>query len=151
MPSSLKRYQLTGDLHFITFSCYERRSHLSTTESKNLFLETLLHTCSKYKSVLDGFVIMPEHVHLLLHEPSESPLATMMQALKCSVAKRSVPRPFWYSRYYDFNIYTDSRRTEKLTYMALNPVKRGLCISPQDWPWSSAFIRQKASVEDGGE
>jgi len=82
---------------------------------------------------------MPEHVHLLLSEPSDSeaPLATALQALKLSVSKRLQQRPFWQLRYYDFNVFAHNKRVEKLKYMHRNPVVRGLAPRPEDWRWSS--------------
>ncbi len=80
---------------------------------------------------------MPEHVHLLLSEPETKPLATALQALKLSVSKLSTPKPFWQTRYYDFNVYTHDKRVEKIKYMHRNPVTRGLVANPEDWPHSS--------------
>ena len=41
------------------------------------------------------------------------------------------------ARYYDFNVWTEGKRIEKLCYMHRNPVARGLVARPKDWPWSS--------------
>jgi putative transposase len=80
---------------------------------------------------------MPEHVHLLLGEPSRELLAVGIQALKLSAANRAEKRPFWQSRYYDFNVFTEAKRIEKLDYKHANPMKRGLVDKPEDWLWSS--------------
>jgi putative transposase len=60
-----------------------------------------------------------------------------IQALKTSVAKQSTLRPFWLARYYDFNVHSETKRTEKLRYLHRNPVARGLVYGPEDWEWSS--------------
>jgi putative transposase len=60
---------------------------------------------------------MPEHIHLLVTEPEQTPLATALMALKISSSKRLDPSPFWQPRYYDFNIYTANKRVEKLRYI----------------------------------
>ncbi len=81
---------------------------------------------------------MPEHVHLLVTEPEEDSLATAMQALKQSVSRPlGAEEPFWQSRYYDFNVYSERKRIEKLRYIHRNPVTRGLVASPEQWRWSS--------------
>jgi putative transposase len=83
---------------------------------------------------------MPEHVHLLVGEPETAPLATALQALKQSVARRLALRqsePFWQARYYDFIVWSDRKRVEKLRYIHRNPVTRGLVAKPGDWQWSS--------------
>jgi putative transposase len=47
------------------------------------------------------------------------------------------PRAFWQARFYDFNVYSKRKKTEKLNYMHANPVIRGLVKHPRDWRWSS--------------
>jgi putative transposase len=83
---------------------------------------------------------MPEHVHLLVNEPQKGSLATVIQVLKQTTSqklKHPEERQFWQRRYYDFNLWTDEKRIEKLRYMHRNPVRRGLAAKPEDWPWSS--------------
>jgi putative transposase len=79
-----------------------------------------------------GYVVIPEHAHLLLSEPASVPLAKALQSLKSSVTKLSTQRPFWLSRYYDFNVFTETKRVEKLRYVHGNPVKRRLVEKPED-------------------
>jgi putative transposase len=135
MPSGLARY--TTEVHFVTFSCDGRRPHLESATAKNLFLESLRSTSQKYQVEIIGYVIMPEHVHLLIKIPEEITLGTFIQALKVSVAKRSPQKPFWLPRYYDFNVLTTAKIQEKLDYMHNNPVVRGLVPFPEMWLWSS--------------
>ena len=49
----------------------------------------------------------------------------------------SAPEPVWQKRFYDFNVWSEGKRIEKLRYMHRNPVKRGLVASPELWKWSS--------------
>jgi putative transposase len=82
---------------------------------------------------------MPNHIHLLLTEPKLQPLATMLSVLKKETSRRlKGERPqFWQTRYYDFNVLTHEKLTEKLKYIHCNPVERGLVEKPEDWEWSS--------------
>ncbi len=89
---------------------------------------------------------MPEHVHVLISEPPERQLARVIKAIKLSVALRRQERPFWQARYYDFNVFTEKKRIEKLRYMHRNPVTRGLVSRPEEWPWSS-FRHYSTGVE----
>ena len=95
-----------------------------------------------------GYVVMPEHVHLLISEPQRQMLADAIKSLKQGVARRllSDGEHFWQKRYYDFNVRNHRQFMEKLVYMHRNPVKRRLCERPEDWEWSS--YRQYAT---GGE
>lgn len=68
----------------------------------------------RYVFFVFGYVVMPEHVHLLISEPRRGILDGAIQALKTSVAKQSRRRPFWLARYYDFNVHTKAKRIEKL-------------------------------------
>jgi putative transposase len=137
MPLGLKRYQNEADDHFVTFSCFRREPYLSTPSARDLVEQSLESTRNKYNFKLLGYVIMPEHIHLLLSEPETKPLATAIQSLKLSISKQSSQRPFWTTRYYDFNVFTHNKRVEKLKYMHRNPITRGLVTNPEDWPWSS--------------
>jgi putative transposase len=137
MATGLKRYQKTRHLHFVTFSCYRRQAHLGTQGARDLFEDALERTRRHYHWEVIGYVVMPEHVHLLVSEPKPESLAKALQALKISVARRSRQDPFWQARYYDFNVFTEGKRVEKLEYMHCNPVKRGLVGSAEEWPWSS--------------
>ena len=131
------RYQQTGEFHFLTFSCFHRRAYLSAVSAKELFEDALERVRSRYHFVVAGYVVMPEHVHLLVNEPRRALLSRAIQALKLSVSVRSRERPFWQAHYYDFNISTHEKFVEKLRYIHRNPARRGLVQNPEDWQWSS--------------
>ena|SRR6266567_1986062 len=137
MPSSLKRYQQSGDFHFLTFSCYHRSPYLASCESRDRLEQALEQIRKRYVFHVFGYVVMPEHVHLLVSEPKRATLARAMHALKTSVSKQSKENPFWQVRYYDFNVFSSAKLTEKLRYIHRNPVTRGLVNQPEEWQWSS--------------
>jgi putative transposase len=137
MTKGLHRYQQAGDLHFITFSCYHRLPYLSGPTSRALFESSLERIRTRYAFVVLGYVVMPEHVHLLVSEPKVVSLDRVIQAVKLSVSVREKERPFWQARYYDFNVFSTSKQIEKLRYMHRNPVARGLVAKPEDWAWST--------------
>jgi len=145
MPKNLKRYYGRGDLHFLTFSCYRRLPGLGTAQTRNEFLRALDEVRMKYGFALVGYVVMPEHVHLLTSEPKIGTPSTVVHSLKLRVSKRlrakseeSMGAPqFWQRRFYDFNVYSAEKRREKLEYMHRNPVTRRLVEDPQGWIWSS--------------
>ena len=131
------RYQQAGDFHFLTFSTFHRLPYLLTVTAMELFEDALERVRQRYLIAVAGYVVMPEHVHLLVNEPWRGLLSRTIQALKLSVTMRSRERPFWQAHYYDFNISTHEKFVEKLRYIHRNPVKRGLVTSPEDWRWSS--------------
>ena len=140
MPKGLVRYQKSGGFHFITFSCYRRQPFLESKPARSVFERELEAVRKRYGFVVAGYVLMPEHVHLLVGEPLKSSLAIVMQVLKQQTSRKMKRRGearFWQRRYYDFNVHNEVKRVEKLRYMHRNPVKRGLVEKPEDWPWSS--------------
>jgi putative transposase len=137
MPLGLKRFQETGDLHFVTFGCHRRNPHLTEDAAKETFEFCLEKMHQQYQFPMVGYVVMPDHVHLLVGEPPEVGLARVLQAIKISVSKRLPGKPFWQRRYYDFNVYSFGKQAEKLQYMHRNPVARGLVQTEEDWKWSS--------------
>ncbi len=146
MTRGLVRYQECGDFHFLTFSCFHRCAYLGTAEARDLFEAALERVRQRYLLAVAGYVVMPEHVHLLVSEPRSATLARAVQALKLSVARRRAERPFWQARYYDFNVWSAEKQAEKLKYLHRNPVARGLAEKPGDWPWSS-FRQYLTGVE----
>ena len=157
MPPRLRRYYGAGYLHFITTSCYRRQPLLSNPHDRDLFLRVLEQVRRRYQFVLVGYVVMPEHIHLLVSEPERANPSVVMQALKQGFARRLFRRwrarhndrqaclwdaaltagHIWQRRFYDFVVSTERKRVEKLRYMHRNPVKRGLVLEPDQWRWSS--------------
>ena len=140
MSGGLLRYQHTRQLHYITFTCFHRASYLATASARELFEKTLERVRRWYGFYLNAYVVMPEHVHLLMSEPERTELCVAIQMLKQIVARRLRPHDspaFWQRRYYDFNVRSDKKFVEKVKYIHQNPVRRGLVEHPEDWRWSS--------------
>lgn len=156
--NKLERRYHQRQLHFITCSCYRRLPLLRSARERELLLEILNAVREKYQFSLIGYVVMPEHIHILISEPRIGTPGTVMQVFKQRVA-RAVRRKrrgrnanqlrlwksttyesakhFWQRRFYDFNVWTARKRIEKINYMHMNPVKRGLVSDPKLWVWSS--------------
>lgn len=151
MTQGLNRFYGANDLHYITFSCHGRRPLLGTALRRDLFLTILEETRVKYRFVVHGYVVMPEHIHLLITEPDIGDPSVVMKVLKERFSRRlhreSGPGHVWQKRFYDFNVWTERKRIEKLRYIHRNPVKRGLVTEPDQWKWSS--FRSYAYGEPG--
>ena len=158
MRNPLRRYYGRGDLHFVTFSCYRRRPLLGARRTRDRFVRILDQVRVYYGFRLVGYVVMPEHVHLLMSEPKRGDPSKVLQALKQRVSRGLLPNRtrhssrqlrlglarspaaephFWQRRFYDFNVWSAAKVREKLEYMHANPVKRKLVEHPRMWPWSS--------------
>jgi len=158
MKNRLERWYGQGHLHFITCSCYRRKPLLGRPRARDLFLKILAQVRDRYDFALIGYVVMPEHIHLLISEPNIGNPSDVMKALKQRVSRalREKRRGgikgqmefwgrndleryahFWQRRFYDFNVWSTKKRNEKLNYIHFNPVNRGLAQTPKDWMWSS--------------
>lgn len=88
MPYGLKRFQQSAQSHFVTFTCYHRQPGFSSPAARDLFIEILERMRCRFALCIYGYVVMPEHVHLLVSEPRQGLLADAMHYLKLSFAKR---------------------------------------------------------------
>jgi putative transposase len=168
MPRGLRRRYGLRHLHFITCSCYRRLPLFASARAKNLFVKILGEVRDRYGSALAGYVVMPNHIHLLISEPTKGTPSSVMQVLKQRVSRRLRRKPrktsfsgqlklpfreaqdflprFWQPRFYDFNVWSQTKFVEKLHYMHMNPLKTRLVAHPRDWPWSSfSFYAKKES------
>jgi putative transposase len=159
MPRGLTGFHHSGQSHFVTF-CYYHRLRLFTTEASCRIFESALERVRRsYRLCVYGYVVMLEHVHLLLSEPQRDTncptqakiglewatcpqrdtLADALTSLKQGVARRLIDdaEHFWQKRYHDFNIRNYPQFVEKLRYIYRNPVRQGLCDRPEDCQWSS--------------
>jgi putative transposase len=116
---------------------------LNSDALRQLLLDLLEEMRVHFEMRIYGYVLMPEHVHLLISEPDNRCLADALHWLKLTFSKRShnlranSGHRFWLPRYYDRNVPDYEEFVEKLRYIHRNPVKRGLCQKPEDWRWSS--------------
>src|SRR5262249_35808732 len=85
MPAGLRRCYGKGHLHFITFSCYRRLPLLKSTRARDLFVRELARVRDEDKFRLLSYVVMREHVHLLLSEPQLGTPSTVLHKLKLRV------------------------------------------------------------------
>ena len=170
----LHRADVPGDARFLTFSCFHQQPFLSRSRSCQWVLEAINRSRASHGFDLWAYVLMPEHVHLLIcpgHEPHR--VADMLYTLKKSVTnralsyvKRNAPefltsmedrRPngrishrFWQrGGGYDENLFSPDKIWDKIDYIHANPVRRGLCEHPIDWKWSSARAYEESNRVDG--
>jgi putative transposase len=126
MPKGLRRRYGLRHLHFISCSCYRRQILLASARAKNLFVKILGEVRDRHGFALAGYVVMPNHIHLLIGEPAKGTPSTIMQVLKQRVSGRLRRKPrqilssqqlqlpfrdahgflpqFWQPCFYDFNV-----------------------------------------------
>jgi putative transposase len=85
MPWGLTRFHHGGQSHFVTFCCYHRRRLFTTDANRRIFESALERVRRSFRLQVYGYVVMPEHVHLLLSEPEKDTLA--LKSLKQGVSQ----------------------------------------------------------------
>jgi len=162
----LQHFYGQNHLHYLTASTYRRARIFDSERFKLKFVQTLDDLRTELGFKIIGYVLMPEHCHLLIWPGALGNPSQIMQKLSERTAnfilrnlRRNrvfpwVPKMLkqfelpatvhhhahyrvWQKRGYDMNIWSEKKRIEKMNYMHNNPVKRGLVAQPGDWPWSS--------------
>jgi putative transposase len=156
------RYNEPGQPRELTFSCYRQYPFLASDRTRQWFCESLESACQKFDFQLWAYVVMPEHVHILVY-PGEAPekMSRFLQAVKEPVARQAIRYlkshdPTWLAKVavqegqrlrhrfwqpgggYDRNITSTEVLRAMIEYIHANPVRRGLVSSAEEWEWSSA-------------
>ncbi len=164
--SRQRHYYGLNQLHYLTASTYHRARLFDSDRFREHFVRTLDQLRSGLDFKILGYVLMPEHFHLLIWPSERANPSQIVQRLKERTAifilknlrqnrqlpwcrktldrltlpptvHRHGPYRVWQRRFYDLNVWSEKKRLEKLNYMHGNPVKRGLVTSPDQWLWSS--------------
>lgn len=166
-----QRWNIPWDAHELTFSCYRRRSFLLSDRTRGYFAEAVAKAREKHAFDVWSYVIMPEHVHLLIWPRQEVySISAILKSIKQSVGRRAIrwlrqenpgglaqlstgqkdnPYRFWQDGGgYDRNIRKAETLRTVMDYIHANPVSRGLAESPEGWAWSSC--RAWLGEEDEG-
>ena len=158
-----KRYNVPDHAHFLTFSCFGRQPFLTKDRSRRWLIDALGSALVKLDFALWAWVIMPEHVHLLVKPRQKTySISTFLRSFKQPVTRAALrhvqayapgflermldvqPNGEYSYRFwqrgggYDTNLWTPRFIADKIRYIHNNPVKRGLVSHAVDWEWSSA-------------
>jgi putative transposase len=148
VPKKRKRvsYNDPGHAHELTFTTYRRTRYFLDPANCELFLRHLSAARERTGFQLWAYVVMPEHVHLFVYPGVGGPdIAEILKQVKQPFSRamgdlgRRRHEALWQAGGgYDRNITTRKAARAVADYIHMNPVRRGLCVSPQDYPWSSA-------------
>ncbi|MGA2031365.1 MAG: transposase [Thermoguttaceae bacterium] len=175
---TIKHYHEPGDFHELTFSCYRRMPLLTNDAWRRHFARGLDKALAAEEFHLVAFVLMPEHVHLLVWPTfagtTADSISRFLAAVKVHASQqvkadlersgsrllsrltirarpgRTVFRYWQEGPGYDRNLQTEEAVMASVDYIHLNPVRRRLCESAVDWRWSSArwYVSEGTNVDD---
>ena len=156
-----RRYNIPGHAHSLTCSCFRRQPFLSRDRTRQWFIEALAAARDIHRFDLWAYVIMPEHVHLLIYPTGMYDISRILKTLKRPVTRKAIAftqthalafltrmtdrQPngkqslrFWQrGGGYDRNLWSPRHVWETIDYIHQNPIRRGLCLAVDDWHWSS--------------
>ena len=158
-----RRYNVAGHAHALTFSCFQRRPFLASERTCLWLAEAIGAASCQHEMFVWAYVFMPEHVHLLVcPQAAVYSISKFLASLKLPVTRKAASyvqrcapeslrqmtdrqpggaaqRRFWQrGGGFDRNVWSDKAILNEIDYIHANPVRRGLCNRPEDWPWSSA-------------
>ena len=155
----LKHYDNDGRARFVTFCIHRSIAILTNDPFRRIVVDAIDKSRAVHGFALLAYVVMPEHVHLVLRPPEVMKLGTVVGEIKriavkeilihlsnadgqavdrLTVSRNSVERRvLWQRRCYDHNCRNEKSVWEKVSYCHQNPVKRGLVKKAEDWEWSS--------------
>jgi putative transposase len=147
--------------HYTTSVCYQRVPVFRSPHACELFIEAFAETKRRIPFKLIGYVIMPDHVHLIIN-PINCDISKVMNSLKSAAArkvidwlkefkhqsslgklalatpqKRGHNHALWQKDFSAIDLWSPKFILQKLNYVHLNPVRAGLCKHPAEWKWSS--------------
>jgi putative transposase len=132
----------TESTYFVTANVLEKRSLFQVEKIARLFIEVLLSYRTQKKYLLHEFVVMPDHLHLII-TPKGITLERSMQLIKGGFSFQfnknlKARRESWQPSFFDRRVRDAFEYQKFKDYIHHNPVKRGLCKNPQEFPYSSA-------------
>ena len=158
---SCHRYNIAGNAHELTFSCYKSQAFLSKERTCKYLIESIKSSREKHEFDIWAYVLMPNHVHLLICPKQEQySISEILQSIKQPVSRKTIaylkeynpsglkylatsqkhrPYRFWQKGGgYDRNILKDKTVINIVRYIHNNPVRKGLVETPEQWKFSSA-------------
>lgn len=157
--SDLKHYDNLGTVRFVTISCYRRYRLLIDDYNKMIFLQELAEARQLYGLKIFGYVIMPNHIHLVILPHEYTQLGSLIGRIKAVTARKIISKwksehasilsrlcvtrggrlkfAVWTPRCFDHNCRSMETTLEKIKYCHNNPVKAGLVKNAREWIWSS--------------
>ncbi len=158
-----KRYRIEGSIYYITSVIYSRTKIFTAPSFVVPIIDSLNYYRYQYSIKIIGYVVMPDHLHLLLYPLIESAITAFMRDFKRFTSGRITRQAkveekrdwismfeqagtkteraefkVWQDSFWEQNIYTEDFIKQKMDYIHMNPVRAGLVSSAIEYPYSSA-------------
>jgi putative transposase len=134
-----------GFTYFVTTKVWQNRPLFQVVANAEVLFETLTHYRDQGAYLLHEFVIMPNHIHMLLTPSDTTSLEKVMQLIKGGSShelhrRRGFKIQLWQSGFHEESVRNETDYMAKVDYIRSNPVRAGLVESCEKWQWSSASV-----------
>ena len=145
-PPRIELFQNIRPFYFVTFNTRCRGRVLDNEPVHEAFIAFCHRALYEHNVAVGRYVVMPDHLHLFVALPETGiRLTRWMQSLKTVVGKvlnaRGQVHPYWQEGFFDHVLRSGESYAEKWEYVRQNPVRAGLCKSPDQWPWQGEIVR----------
>lgn len=130
---------------FVTTNVSERRPLFADSSIARETVEHLYRVQELHPFFLYAFVVMPDHCHFLLNVPPPGSISRIMNVFKSGLSFQIGGGRVWQPR---FHLSIPEHASRVVDYIHLNPVRRRLCVCPEEYPWSSACGKWDVSTLD---
>jgi putative transposase len=130
-------FEIDGVIYFIT-TRLKQEGRFVTEREAEIVVNTILDSSTRKEMTLYAYVIMPNHMHILI-KPIICGISKAMQLIKGRSSRQVNEGNFWQKGFFDFGIFTEEKFREKFNYIHFNPVKWGLVEKAEDYKFSSAL------------
>ena len=131
-------FQNVRPFYFITFNVRDRQPRLACDSVHHAWL-AFARRAPDHGASVGRYVVMPDHVHLFVWLTDTTDLSRWGQSLKAVLGKTLLElghnKPHWQEGFFDHLLRSGESYAEKWEYIRLNPVRKGLCARPEDWPY----------------
>ena len=132
-----------GFTYFVTAKCWENRAIFQVPANAEILIECMLRYRSQGAFLLHEFVIMPDHLHLMLTPASNTSLEKALQLIKGGSSheihhRRGLRLQIWQAGFHEESVRDSSDYQRKTGYIRMNPVRARLVERPEEWPYGSA-------------
>ena len=165
------RFNLENYCHFITSKTYRSQKIFSKGKVADLLIQTLFEVKEKLNFRLIGFVVMPDHIHLMVVPDKRNSISDVMRHIKGRFSRRynhfsrgmnspdygapnhragnlSLPKPkVWQESFHDHVIRNRKEFDQRLNYLYNNPVKAKLVEKPEDYKYASATGKYETDLD----
>ena len=136
---------------FITSKTIEGKAVLQTERMANLFIEVLRSYMRARKFKIHDFVVMPNHIHVLLSLKLDLSIEEAVKLMKGNFSYRAkkeleYPWEIWQKGFSDVPVTTEASFIQHQKYIDENPVKAGLAKSAEEYPYCSTYLKKKKAL-----